>query len=183
MQLGDLRSAIIKDACAAIEKLSAVMGDSFGSYADVVLPKLINLTPVTVSVISETAHHCLLTLIKNTQITTLPLLISSATQSKHATTRCRCVEYVGVFVFHRPNSNVLKRSFQEVQDMILNAVRDAALPTRQAARTCYWNFQARFPNEAKVILENLDAKTAAMIMRDEKKTPSTDAQETETKAK
>jgi hypothetical protein len=63
--LGDLRSVLVKEACSTVTALAEVLGENMAPLADALLPILVKQLPVTILVISEASHNCLLSLFKH----------------------------------------------------------------------------------------------------------------------
>jgi hypothetical protein len=80
--LGDLRSVLVKEACTTVTALAEVLGDSMAPLVDALLPVLLKQLPVTILVISEASHNCLLSLFKHTHSTRMIPKIVEGCKSK-----------------------------------------------------------------------------------------------------
>jgi hypothetical protein len=78
-QLGDLRSAIAKEACLTVVCLSRHLDPlRFGSDADAYMPQLLKMCSVTIQIMSESANFAIVNLILNTRMTrSIPKVIIS----------------------------------------------------------------------------------------------------------
>uniref|UniRef100_A0A6B2KXM3 TOG domain-containing protein n=1 Tax=Arcella intermedia TaxID=1963864 RepID=A0A6B2KXM3_9EUKA len=165
-QIGDLRSSITKEVCATLSRLSAVLGDAFGPTADLCIPKLLPVTTVTIQVMSENAHSCIKSLLKNTQTSLIPFLTGESIKNKHASARKNCVEYCGILLSER-STGQLSKHLKDFEKMITHCVSDASAPSRQLARLCFWLFEAHWPSEAQSLLTKIDPKVAVLIRKDQ----------------
>ena len=79
LQLGDLRSKCVKQACALISEAARRLGGAYRESADHVLPLLLKLSQVTVIVIKESGDACVRTLIREVRAPSLlPPILAAA---------------------------------------------------------------------------------------------------------
>ena len=70
LQVKDLRSAIAREVCTLLVFLAKELRNSFESEADFYIPALIPLTCVSVAVISQSGHACILEILHYRYVTT-----------------------------------------------------------------------------------------------------------------
>lgn len=90
--LNDLRSAIVKEACAAVSAISRALGDAFEPFAAQYVPILWTKTIITIQVIAESSHACVIDIVNNTQCPKLLRnVIEVGTADRDARLRACCV--------------------------------------------------------------------------------------------
>lgn len=169
-QLSDARSQIVREATACVAALATALGASFGPLSETLLPPLLALTFVTIQIMSESGDQCIKHVLRHAGAQVTPgavqLLVTTAMTSKHAVLRRRCVEYVGQLLAEQRTA-MLERFRGDVETLILSALGDAAAPVRQGARLLWWAHKAHWPARASELLTKVDARTAALILKDE----------------
>lgn len=170
--LSDARSQVVREATACVVALSKAQGASFGAMLESLLPALLNLTIVTVQVMSESGDQCLKHVLRFSGADISPaavqLLVTYGLTSKHAVLRRRCVEYVGQLL-NEQSTAALERFRGDMETLLLAALGDASAPVRQGARLLWWAHKAHWVTRAQELLGRMDTRTVSLVMKDEGK--------------
>ena len=96
LQLCDLRSKCVKQACALICEAARRLGSAYRESADHLLPLLLKLSQVTVIVIKEAGDACVRTLLREVRAPSLlPPILAAAIgrEASAASLRAVCINY------------------------------------------------------------------------------------------
>lgn len=153
-QVTDLRSAIVKEACATISILAKAMRDFFEPFADFFIPILLKLTIVTIEVISESGNSCIKTIITHCKLGKTISKIVDNCHARHRMTRTRCTEYI-LLLLESASVATLESYVTELEDCIKTGIQDALPDVRMFARKCYWAFAYLLNDRATKFVNNV----------------------------
>ncbi|OQR88259.1 CLIP-associating protein [Achlya hypogyna] len=168
-QVGDLRSAVVKEACATIAILASTMKDAaFQAHVDTFLASLLKALVVSVEVVSGAADSCIRTILVSTRTghhAVLPKVVQAATSRSPVLRRC-AVEYLGLVAASWNTKAMLRHNVPDtIAKLLLLGLCDGNCGVRAASRKSFWTFQARFPAKAKLVWEKLDAATKNALLQ------------------
>lgn len=165
VQLSDLRSGVVKEACKLLVATCTEMGDRFDNYLEYFLRLLFKGLYVTIKVISGACHDCLRALLQRCHTHKgLAGLLGGATDA-HALVRRRCSEYLTLWFRQnadRPVSEAhLSSLLGGVEVVIRNNIVDGDKDVRAATRDLFECFATVYPDKA----QELYAQFPEMIQR------------------
>ncbi|KAF0682475.1 Aste57867_25427 [Aphanomyces stellatus] len=166
-QVGDLRSAVSREACATIAALAAVLGDGFNPFVEFFVAALLKATFVTIQVISVSADSCLKSIIHSTRVgyPKATLKFIDGARSKNQVLRLHSVNYL-TLALTQWHAVVLERSIDATAALLPVILCDAQGDVRLAARKCFWAFHSNFESRAQDVLSQLDGATQRRLHED-----------------
>ncbi|KAN0030485.1 hypothetical protein ACTA71_009124 [Dictyostelium dimigraforme] len=142
-QLTELRSTIVKEACASVSLLGFRMKSKFEPFALQYTQALIRMVPVKTTIISESAHQTLKDILESVATKSLLQTFLDASLDQHnEQLRKRASEYIYI-VLSRAIENdgmILISSVPALEKSIQKLLVDGASETRQMARYCFWAY-------------------------------------------
>ncbi|EQC33999.1 hypothetical protein SDRG_08678 [Saprolegnia diclina VS20] len=165
----DLRSAVVKEACATIAVLASTMKEAaFQAHIDVFLSSLLKAVVASIEVVAQAADDCIRTMLQNTRTghySVLPKLTEAAA-SKSPTLRRVCIEYFDVITVAWNAKFLLRHNVPDcMAKHLLLGLCDANSAVRASSRKTFWTFQARFPGKAKLVWEKLEYTTKSALLQ------------------
>ncbi|XP_073995340.1 CLIP-associating protein isoform X5 [Rhodnius prolixus] len=152
----DLRSQVVREACVTIAFMSQTLGNKFEHFAENLVPVLINLIQNSAKIIASAGQVCLGFIVRHTTSARLIPLICSGLSSKSREIRRASIKLVYQMFSSWP-THPLQRHLALLQAGLASAIADADQEVRLTARKGYWAFKEQFPEQAEVLLNNLDA--------------------------
>ena len=163
VQLQDLRSAVVKEACSTIVLAASVLGDSFELCAERLSDVLYRLINSGNKILAESGSDCYIEIIKS--VVTWRLIPKTLEQfsSKNANIRIKAcmflqtmLELYPIEVFEYAANN--KTGFLEKLEQGLKiAVHDASSDTRAIARKAFLGYRNFFPARANKLFSTFDS--------------------------
>lgn len=174
VQLKDLRSAIVREACTTVSEVafsfkrhgSQKNHIAFISLATSMVDVCLKQAVVTIKVISKSAQECIKNIVESSDPYGSPQLLLrfvKGSQEKSSIVRHVSVEYIAIAINCWPSSVFVKR-IEEVSGTIVRALDDADELVRKAARQCFWCFEKVFNEEGQDILDQLNPATKRRLM-------------------
>ena len=146
-QLGDLRSEIVKQACALVNIISKAMGEDFEDSLSYFLPTLFNKVYVTKTAISSPADQCIRALMRQVPTCKSLSVLLEAARDPHAILRQRVSEYtlllVPIITDELRTAQVQARA--SIGDIITTNIKDADKGVRKATRALFVAMNTAFP--------------------------------------
>ncbi|KAK9504374.1 hypothetical protein O3M35_010721 [Rhynocoris fuscipes] len=152
----DLRSQVVREACVTIAFMSQTLGNRFEHFAESVVPALINLIQNSAKIIASAGQVCLGFIVRHTTSARLIPLICSGLSSKSREIRRASIKLIHQMFSSWPY-HPLQKHLALLQSGLSSAIADADQEVRLTARKGYWAFKEQFPEQAEVLLNNLDA--------------------------
>ena len=174
IQLKDLRSAIVREACTTVSEVAFSFKRhgsqknhlAFISLATSMVDVCLKQAVVTIKVISKSAQECIKNIVESIGpygSHSLLLRFVKGSQEKSSIVRHVCVEYIATALNCWPSSVFAKR-FEEVSSTIVRTLDDADELVRRSARQCFWCLEKIFKEEAQEMLDTLSAATRRRLM-------------------
>jgi CLASP N terminal len=165
-QVTELRSSVVKEACALLVYMSERMGDRFAPLADHFVPILLQLTYVTVMIISYSGDAAIKGILQHTQIArAIKQILIGCEQTSNDSLRANCSDYLLVLLEAQPENRFIQKYLMRMAETIASLLVDRSETVRTVARQCYWAF--RNVPEGKAIAEAMAAefsdKTHALV--------------------
>ena len=159
LQLSDLRSKVVRQACAAVATLASTLGSTFSSYVELVLPKLLLLTSQAKMVMSCSADLCIKYLIgsngRSGHPKMLHLLVGATERRKNRdATRSHGQQYLRLALSTWTKRACNKES-TSIRHSIVGSLKDPNVEVREAARWTYWSYHVHWSEESALILKSL----------------------------
>lgn len=196
-QVADMRSAVLKVACASITQLASVLGDAFAPLAEHLIPLILVIFHRCIPVLQRTADHadfhvalrlqantcksiqvivddanaCILSVLESTQSARLVNKIVDAVMTeRNPMCRSRTVEYLSL-ILEQWEPVCVEKYLGAIAAAIKKSLADAASDARIAARRCYWFLKARWPAAAESLAESLDPTTLKQLKKQDSNGP------------
>lgn len=162
VQLGDLRSAVVKEAATTIVSAAQTLGDAFELCAERLADTLYRLINSGNKILAETGSECFIEVIKS--VVTWRLIPKTLEQfsCKNPYIRTKAITFLQTMLelypcelFEYAASN--KSGFLEKMEQGLKlAIHDASSETRAIARKAFLNYRNYFPARAIKLFKNFD---------------------------
>eukprot|EP00949_MAST-11_sp_MAST-11-sp1_P003517 g3517.t1 len=162
VQLKELRSSVVRQACATVATLAKYLQGSFEAFSEILTPQLISLASVSIRVMSASAVECLKIIVASADPgkgfpRMVPRLIDG-TKEKSSSTRLTSQESLLAALRSWP-IDCFARFREELCYVLESALGDAVSSVRATARQTFWAFEALFHEDASRVLESLDTAT------------------------
>ena len=161
VQLRDLRSAIIREACKTVQTLASTLTSAFSKGTETLLPTLVEQSACGNKVISRYALAAALAVTNASRPDGLvERCLTYVQTSKSWKVRCHAVQLASVVAEKYETAN--ERS-KKLQTIMLCAQSDAHADVRKAGKTCFGIYEMRFPEDAKAFLASVDRRAAGRL--------------------
>ncbi|EFA74719.1 hypothetical protein PPL_11750 [Heterostelium album PN500] len=142
-QVTELRSTIVKEACAVVSQVATRLRSRFEPLALLYMNALLKVVVVKVTIIAEAAHNAIKSILNSVQTKTLlaNILIASGDQHNEALRR-RASEYLLIILgraIDEPDM-VLMSSVAAVEAAISRLLVDGGSDIRANTRLCFWAY-------------------------------------------
>lgn len=171
-QCAELRSSIVREACAALVVISSALREAFEPFVHDYFPPLLKQTVVTIQVIRESTNECIRALIIYTcPIKATPKFLS-ALSDRSATLRKNASIYLLLLLDTAPvhpesERSPLDRYAEQLLSVLRSALTDAVSEVRATSRSTFWAFHRHFPSRADRLLPLLDAATHRLVLEEQ----------------
>lgn len=155
-QVQDLRSALVREACATLQLMACTFRGDFEFFAVPALPVLLKSTSVTILIIAESCNQCATALVRECRTSRLLQVLLDHCRVKNGTQRCRAMQLLLVSL-QQYSSSTLERHCSSIEKVLKESLEDSQPGVRTAARHCFWAFQEKFQEHAKRFMACLDA--------------------------
>ena len=165
LQLKDLRSAIVREACNLVVLMAEILGDSLGPLADRIMPTIVEVLGCGNKVITGYIDDAAQRLLQNCRfrggITTCA---ESCRTCRSKDVRECCIEYLSLVLMHWGLSNShLHKHCSAIEGAIKACIEDASPNARATARHCFWQFREHWPDRADRLMKRLDYRTQKLL--------------------
>ncbi|KAH8872345.1 CLIP-associating protein 1 [Schistosoma japonicum] len=165
LSLRDLRSSVVREACITVAFLSQEIRSRFDRFAESVLQTIIALLSNSAKVMATSGVVAMRFILENTfSSRLLPILISALSSKSNITRKCIC-EFLEI-IFRTWPTNILEKNLSVLQDALRRGISDADQEARQFSRRSFPLFVEKFPEQANLFLQNLDAQKRKLIEKD-----------------
>jgi hypothetical protein len=159
VQVKELRSGVVRQACLTLTSMSKIMKSKFEPFAELYTPDLLTLTANRIGVMSKSADQCLRSIIA-ASLYGMPkvlLKIIDGTRPKiDKLTRARSQEYL-LLALSGWSTKALEKHVDSLQQAVTLALEDRSDGVRQTARLTFWAFEVHFPERASGIFDRLSS--------------------------
>ena len=166
LQLADLRSKCVKQACVVICEAARQMGGAYLESAEHMLPQLLKLAQVTVHVITESADACVCTLLREVRARSLlPPILHGAIgrEGSAASLRAGCARYIELAISEFDTATLSAAEMTLLETALRHTLQDASSEVRAGARAAFAAFERQWPARAVGLKGLLQASTAAVL--------------------
>ena len=162
MQIRDLRSQIVREACITVAYLSTVLRNRMDHFAEIVLSPLINLIQSSAKVMTTSGIVAIRFIIDHTHSVRLIPIVVNSLSSKSKEIRRHCCEFINQLL-SAWDTHHLDKHVSAFSTAIKKGITDADQEARVFARKAFWSFHSHFPTQANNLLESLDLKTQKLL--------------------
>lgn len=162
LQIKDLRSQIVREACITIAYLSQTYRNRLDIFAEQAMTHLINLIQNSAKVMAFSGIVAIRFLIENTHTTRLIPLIASGISSRSKEIRRYSCEFLNQLL-QTWETQHLEKHVQLIQTCIKKGIADADQEARVFARKAFWSFSGHYPSTADSLLNSLDLKAQKLL--------------------
>ncbi len=165
IQIADLRSSIIKEACGLLVATADAMGPRFTSLFKYFVPRLMKLLYVTIRIISETAYSTMRAMFARLLLPDLfPVLFKIAEKDTHAQCRHRAIEFTLQLVKALPVAAVLPHR-AHLSTVMCKCLSDADTKARAESRALFAHYESVWPDDAAALFAEMAPETQRAIKR------------------
>lgn len=162
LQIKDLRSLTVREACITVAYLSQILQNRFESFAEIILPDLINLIQSSAKVMSTSGIVACQFIIENTHGPRLLPIIINSMNSRSKEIRRASSEFLNQLLQAWETECLLKHQ-STIGQSIKKGIADADQDARSYSRKAFWSFHAHFSVQAQKLLESLEPKYQKLL--------------------
>lgn len=168
IQMADLRSSLMKEACRIVVLAGKELGISIESAVEKMLTQyvLYKLAGSANKVISETSANCIYHLVKYVQSGKIIGRVCEQAQSKGNSIRLRCGQALMVIVGEYP-SGLINKNQQLLEDSMRSLMSDPNGDVRSSARKAFLVYKSKYPTQAGIFFNLLEKNVQKAILEDE----------------
>ncbi|XP_032672003.1 CLIP-associating protein 1 isoform X3 [Odontomachus brunneus] len=159
----DLRSQVAREACITLAFLSQSLKTKFASFGEAVLLTLMNLIQNSAKVVATAGAVAVRFILQNTHCSRYVPIIISCVSNKSKDIRRASWEYLALILQTWP-TQILQKHVTVLPDALKKGIADSDAEARVFARKSYWAFKNHFPEQAEILLNNLDATYKRSLM-------------------
>ncbi|XP_011347067.1 CLIP-associating protein 1-A isoform X3 [Ooceraea biroi] len=159
----DLRSQVVREACITLAFLSQSLKTKFASFGEAVLLTLMNLIQNSAKVVASAGAVAVRFILQNTHCSRYVPIIMSCVSNKSKDIRRASWEYLTLILQTWP-TQILQKHVTVLPDALKKGIADSDSEARAFARKSYWAFKNHFPEQAEILLNNLDATYKRSLM-------------------
>jgi len=164
-QVGDLRSAVVREACENLASMAECLGDQFGEcLGDVIIPALLKTSAVTIQVISESGAEAMRRVLNSSRMppSVNVSLVQGAGRKNANATRSAVAEYIGIILDRHPRSE-LDKSVGLLEHAVHLGLIDQLAEVRRRSRKNFCIFEIMYTDRAAALMKGLDEITQRAI--------------------
>jgi hypothetical protein len=168
VQLTELRSAIIREACRTVEAVAAALGEHFEPIALELLPMLIDLTACAKKVMATSGVTCLTKIVQcccSSEGAALSAVIAQVQGHKDARTRAQCMAVV-TMVLEQWSDEHLTPHGERLREMLAQAMQDASSDVRSEARKSFAIYWRVWPESGDMMLASQPMSVRKALRRE-----------------
>ena len=159
-QIQDLRSAVVKEACATVCYLARVLRQSCPAWLAVCEELIYSLFKQIIKshtvIFSESANSTIRCILRYSPSNRYVPKICSAAYDRSNQLRVRIGEYI-LLLLHRFDNSIIERYAPSIEESIETLVNDKNEETRSIARSCFWAYYNLFSTRGTRILNNFNS--------------------------
>lgn len=159
----DLRSQVAREACVTLAFLSQSLKNKFASFGEAVLLTLMNLIQNSAKVVATAGAVAVRFILQNTHCSRYVPIIISCVSNKSKDIRKASWEYLTLILQTWP-TQILQKHITALPDALKKGIADSDPEARVFARKSFWAFKNHFPEQAEILLNNLDASYKRSLM-------------------
>ena len=168
-QCAELRSSLVREACAVLALVAATLREAFEPFCSDYFPPLIKQTTVTIQIIREASNDCLRAMLIYVMPVRLVPRLLSAVSDRSASLRKNGIEYLLLLLDALPahaegERSPLEKHADAIATQLKASLADAIAEVRASSRTTLWAFHRHFPNKVGRLLPTLDASTHKLVL-------------------
>ncbi|CAJ1391014.1 unnamed protein product [Effrenium voratum] len=165
-QAQDLRSALVREACIAVQLMASLLGEACESLAVPALGVLLRSTSVTILIIAESCYLCACSIVRECRTARVLQALLEQLKAKSGQQRSRGfgVLQLALASFALP---ILERQADALQGAIREGMEDARDDVRALARRCFWAFAQKFEERGRRFLARLSAQKQRQLRADQ----------------
>ncbi|KAJ8905182.1 hypothetical protein NDN08_001691 [Rhodosorus marinus] len=164
-QVGDLRSAVVREACENLASMAECLGDQFGEcLGEAIIPALLKTSAVTIQVISESGAEAMRRVLNSSRMppAVIVSLVHCAGRKNANATRSAVAEYIGIILDRHPRSE-LDKSVGLLEHAVHLGLIDQLAEVRRRSRKNFCIFEIMYVDRAAALMRGLDEITQRAI--------------------
>eukprot|EP00656_Telonema_subtile_P011593 TRINITY_DN15743_c0_g1_i3.p1 TRINITY_DN15743_c0_g1~~TRINITY_DN15743_c0_g1_i3.p1 ORF type:complete len:1136 (-),score=257.67 TRINITY_DN15743_c0_g1_i3:63-3470(-) len=165
-QLTDLRSAIIRDACATIALISSCCPDVLEQYVECLLEGMLKLTNQSIAVIAMAGVQGTRSVVNSCVSPRCVSKILEICAVKAPAHRRRAVEILAQILETYPAS-ILERYVDTLMAAVRKYVSDRDMRVRSAGRVCFFAFCALWEDRGRDLFQTVDPSMQRVLTEEE----------------
>eukprot|EP01133_Synstelium_polycarpum_P007764 gene7764-9108_t len=165
LQVTDLRSQIIKEACTTICTVAEQTKLQFEPHADRYIEVLLKYVVVTIQIVAESCDKCIKSILSETKSTKVIPRFVEALNTKSAVLKTRIHEYIHLLLTLVPAAD-LTRHIADIERAIKAGLVDAIGDVRSTSRQSFIIFSSNWEARANQIYATTDPAARKLIDRE-----------------
>ncbi|MCJ1386229.1 suppressor of tub2 mutation [Xylographa soralifera] len=165
-----LRTTVSSNGCHLVQDIARTCGPGLDSMVEIILQPLLKLCGATKTIAAETANKTIDTIFAYVTYNLRILQhIWSASQDKNVRPRSYATVWLKTIIDkHGHHRNILEHAngLDLIEKCIKHGLADANPEVRESTRNTYWSYWRFWPDRSVVILNSLDAKQQARLLKD-----------------
>ncbi|MCJ1287897.1 suppressor of tub2 mutation [Xylographa opegraphella] len=165
-----LRTTVSSNGCHLVQDIARTCGPGMDSMVEIILQPLLKLCGATKTIAAETANKTIDTIFANVTYNLRILQhIWSASQDKNVRPRSYATVWLKTIIDkHGHHRSTLEHSngLDLIEKCIKHGLADANPEVRESTRNTYWSYWRFWPDRSESILNSLDAKQQARLLKD-----------------
>ncbi|MCJ1403770.1 suppressor of tub2 mutation [Xylographa trunciseda] len=165
-----LRTTVSSNGCHLVQDIARTCGPGLDSMVEIILQPLLKLCGATKTIAAETANKTIDTIFAYVTYNMRILQhIWSACQDKNVRPRSFATVWLKTIIDkHGHHRNTLEHAngLDLIEKCIRHGLADANPEVRESTRATYWSYWGFWPDRSEVILNSLDAKQQARLLKD-----------------
>jgi CLASP N terminal len=169
--VSELRSSVVRDACAAVVALSNTLGPAFAVVAaEPLTPVLLRASRVTIAVVAASAasaaralYTCCAHGVPPRVTSSLAAAVMSRGEKSHPAARAAAAEYLGLLIAGGVLDYLPERVADDVQAAVAAGCVDPAELVRDVSRSNWRDFRTADPRRAALVFESLPSSTQQLM--------------------
>ncbi|EKX34362.1 hypothetical protein GUITHDRAFT_119449 [Guillardia theta CCMP2712] len=163
-QLLDKRSSLVKETCGTITACIQNIGKAFDSYPSVLLSSLLQLTYVTVKVISSASWDCIHSIADYLNLANVLIELDRGFQDLHLPLR-HCCASVLIQTLRNRSDKELTAHIENISRLVVKALNDPSVAVRSCGKQAVSQVAEKFPEHAREIVKQTSANMRNHLLK------------------
>lgn len=164
-QVQDLRSAIVREACAVLLVLVLALGADLESFAVPAIPVLLRITSIAIQIVAESGFQCICAIVRECRTQRVLQTLLDQFSTKNGAQRWRSTQALLLALQTHPSA-IVERHIESVESVIKHCLEDTREDVRACGKKCFWAFKSLFEERGCRFLARLDPTRQRALQAD-----------------